>query len=93
MWEGRASYETGKRSAACNSTAAYHNGVRRANASARQHGYHEVEDHWLVDGDRIALFYAEAFEHVSEALHAVQKAGVRDLAILTDAVALPGRRG
>ena len=90
--EGLPLVRRGNRSATCNSTALYHNGVRCADASACQHGNHEVENHGLVNGDRIALFNAEAFEHVGEALHAVQQAGVRNLAFFTDGVALPGKR-
>ena len=67
----------------------YHDGVRRSNASTSQHGDHKVQDHGLVDGNRVALLHAQAFEDIGKALHPVEEARVRDFRLLAQRISLP----
>lgn len=71
----------------------HHNGVHSADASAGQHGYHQLHNHRHVDRHPVAILHAQAAQDVGEALHAVQQLGVGDLVFVIRLVALPGDRG
>ena len=69
--------------------AAKDDGVDGADASAGQHGHHQLGHHGHVDGDTVALLDALGLQHVGKLAHLLVQLAVRDLALVARVVALP----